>query len=35
MKLYPKSQHGARDPQLVYDLQKTILAFVQEQLLGR
>jgi len=35
MKLYPKSQHGVRDPQLVYDLQKTILDYVREQLLPR
>jgi len=34
MKLYPKSQHGVRDPKLVYDLQKTILEYVREQLLS-
>lgn len=33
MKLYPKQQHGVRDPALVYDLQKTILAFVKANLL--
>ena len=33
MKLYPKQQHGVRDPALVYDLQKTILAFVRANLL--
>jgi dipeptidyl-peptidase-4 len=32
MKLYPKSQHGVRDPQLVFDLQKTMLDYVREQL---
>jgi len=32
MKFYPKSQHGVRDPQLVFDLQKTILDYVREQL---
>ncbi|HEX7191544.1 MAG TPA: prolyl oligopeptidase family serine peptidase, partial [Thermoanaerobaculia bacterium] len=33
MRLYPKQQHGVRDPALVYDLQKTILAFVRANLL--
>jgi dipeptidyl-peptidase-4 len=33
MKFYPKQQHGVRDPALVYDLQKTILAFVRANLL--
>jgi dipeptidyl-peptidase 4 len=33
MKLYPKQQHGVRDPALVYDLQKTILGFVRANLL--
>jgi len=33
MKLYPKSQHGVRDPALLFDLQKTILDYVREQLL--
>jgi len=35
MKLYPKSQHGVRDLDLLYDLQKTILDYVKEQLLSR
>jgi len=34
MKLYPKSQHGVRDLDLLYDLQKTILDYVKEQLLS-
>jgi dipeptidyl-peptidase 4 len=33
LKLYPKSQHGVRDPVLVYDLQKTMMEFILANLL--
>ncbi len=35
MKFYPKQQHGVRDPALVLDLQRTMLAFVRKNLLGQ
>jgi dipeptidyl aminopeptidase/acylaminoacyl peptidase len=33
--LYPKSRHGIVDPALVKHLRATMLAFVEETLLGR
>lgn len=33
MRLYPRSQHGVRDPQLLQDLNRTILEFVRKNLL--
>ncbi len=33
MRLYPRSQHGVRDPQLLQDLNRTILEFVRKSLL--